>query len=74
MFRPAMTIPATKIEEAQAIIDHGVLTETPVMDTHTESALIGCSAQLLREAIAVAAAMGITLDMDIPAIAETNKA
>ncbi len=51
-----------------------VLTETPVMDTHTEAALIHCSGQVLREAIAIAAAMGITLKMDIPAIAETNKA
>jgi 2-dehydropantoate 2-reductase len=51
-----------------------VLTETPVMDTHTEPALIACSGQLLAEAIAVAAAMGIALDLDIPAIAETNKA
>ena len=50
-----------------------VLTETPVMDTHTEETLIACSAAVLREAIAIAAAMGITLDMDIPAIAETNK-
>jgi 2-dehydropantoate 2-reductase len=50
-----------------------VLTETPVMDTHTEPALIRCSGQVLAEAIAVAAAMGITLDMDIPAIAEMNK-
>ncbi len=50
-----------------------VLTETPVMDTHTEQPLIDCSGQVLAEAIAVAAAMGITLDMDIPAIAEMNK-
>jgi 2-dehydropantoate 2-reductase len=50
-----------------------VLTETPVMDTHTEETLIACSGQVLREAIALAAAMGITLDLDIPAIAETNK-
>ncbi len=50
-----------------------VLTETPVMDTHTEAALIGCSGQVLREAIAVAAAMGITLDLDLPAIAATNR-
>ena len=51
-----------------------VLTETPVMDTHTEPALIHCSGQVLAEAIAVAAAMGIALDMDIPGIAEMNKA
>ena len=51
-----------------------VLTETPVMDTHAEDALIACSGAVLREAIAIAAAMGVTLDMDIPAIAGTNKA
>jgi len=50
-----------------------VLTETPVMDTHTEPALIDCSRQLLTEAIAIAVAMGITLDLNIPAIAEMNK-
>jgi 2-dehydropantoate 2-reductase len=50
-----------------------VLTETPVMETHTETALIACSGQVLREAMAVAAAMGITIDMDIPAVAETNR-
>ena len=50
-----------------------VLTETPVMDTHTEAALIACSGQLLTEAMAIAAAMGITLDMDIAAVAEANK-
>jgi 2-dehydropantoate 2-reductase len=50
-----------------------VLTETPVLDTHAEPALIQCSGAVLAEAIAVAAAMGITLDMDIAAIAETNK-
>jgi 2-dehydropantoate 2-reductase len=50
-----------------------VLTETPVMDTHTEPALIACSAQLLREAIAIAAAMGITLDMDMKRIAAANR-
>jgi 2-dehydropantoate 2-reductase len=51
-----------------------VLTETPVMDTHTEAALIGCSGQLVTEAVAIAAALGITIDMNLPAIAEANKA
>ena len=51
-----------------------VLTETPVLDTHAEPALIHCSGQVLAEAIAIAAAMGITLDLDIPGIAEMNKA
>jgi len=50
-----------------------VLTETPVLDTHAEPALIQCSGAVLAEAVAIAAAMGITLDMDIAAIAETNK-
>jgi 2-dehydropantoate 2-reductase len=50
-----------------------VLTETPVLDTHTEPALIDCSGAMLTEAVAVAAAMGITLEMDIAAIAETNR-
>jgi 2-dehydropantoate 2-reductase len=50
-----------------------VLTETPVMDTQAEPPLIDCSGQVLTEAIAVAAAMGITLDIDIPAIAQMNR-
>ena len=50
-----------------------VLTETPVLDTHADPALIQCSGAVLAEAMAVAAAMGITLDMDIAAIAGTNK-
>jgi 2-dehydropantoate 2-reductase len=50
-----------------------VLTETPVLDTHTEPALIDCSGAMLTEAVALATAMGITLNMDIAAIAETNK-
>ncbi|MSP03081.1 MAG: 2-dehydropantoate 2-reductase [Acetobacteraceae bacterium] len=50
-----------------------VLTETAVMDTQTEAALTAASGQLLTEAIALAAAMGIALEMDIPAIAETNR-
>lgn len=49
-----------------------VLTETPVLDTQVEPALVRCSAELLGEAMAVAAAMGITLDLDVAAIAETN--
>ena len=50
-----------------------VLTETPVLETHTEPALIDCSRAVLNEAIAVAAAMGIELDLNIPRIAEMNK-
>jgi 2-dehydropantoate 2-reductase len=50
-----------------------VLTETPVLDTHTETALVHCSGVVLAEAVAIAAAMGIALDMDLAAIAGTNK-
>jgi 2-dehydropantoate 2-reductase len=50
-----------------------VLTETPVMDTQTEAALIDCSRQILAEVVAIAAAMGIALDLDVPAIARSNK-
>jgi 2-dehydropantoate 2-reductase len=80
----AAALPATLTEDIRALIWRKlafnlsagpltVLTETPVLDTHTEAPLIECSGQVLREAIAVAAAMGIALNMDIPAIAETNK-
>jgi 2-dehydropantoate 2-reductase len=80
----AAALPVTLTEDIRALIWRKlafnlsagplcVLTETPVLDTHTEAALIACSGQVLREAIALAAAMGITLTLDIPAIAETNR-
>jgi 2-dehydropantoate 2-reductase len=49
-----------------------VLTETPVLDTHTEPALIEASRLVLAEATALAGAMGITLTLDVPAIVATN--
>jgi 2-dehydropantoate 2-reductase len=49
-----------------------VLTETPVAATHTEQALIDCSARMVAEADAVARAMGITLDLHMPQIIATN--
>jgi 2-dehydropantoate 2-reductase len=49
-----------------------VLTETPVAATHTEPALVDCSARMVAEAVAVARAMGITLDLDIQQIAAIN--
>jgi 2-dehydropantoate 2-reductase len=49
-----------------------VLTETPVAATHTEPALVDCSARMVAEAVAVARAMGITLDLDIHQIAAIN--
>jgi 2-dehydropantoate 2-reductase len=80
----AAALPVTLTEDIRALIWRKlafnlsagplcVLTETAVMDTHTEAALIACSGDILGEAIAVAASMGVTLDLDIPAIAETNK-
>ena len=51
-----------------------VLTETAVLDTQTEAALTDASHQLVTEVIAIAAAMGVTLDLNLPAIARSNKA
>ena len=81
----AATLPVTLSTDIRAVIWRKlafnlsagplcVLTETPVNETHTEPALIACSGDILREAIALAAAMGVTLKMDIAAIAESNKA
>ena len=50
-----------------------VLTETAVMDTQTEAALVECSARLLAEAAAIAAAMGIALDIDPAMAAASNR-
>ena len=49
-----------------------VLTETPVEETHTEPALIACSRRMVTEAVAVARAMGITLDLDLDQIVAIN--
>ena len=49
-----------------------VLTETPVLDTHEETALIACSRRMVAEAEAVARAMGISLDLDMIQIVATN--
>jgi len=49
-----------------------VLTETPVAATHVEPALIACSRRMVTEAVAVARAMGITLDLDLDQIAAIN--
>ena len=49
-----------------------VLTETPVAATHTEAAPIACSGRMVTEAVAVARAMGITLDLDLRHIETVN--
>lgn len=49
-----------------------VLTETPVAATHTEPALIECSRHMVAEGQAIAAAMGITLDLDMEQIVAAN--
>ena len=49
-----------------------VLTETPVLNTHEETALIACSRRMVAEAEAVARAMGISLDLDMIQIVATN--
>ena len=50
-----------------------VLTETPVMGTQTEPALVECSRALVAEAVAVAGAFGIALDMDMARIIAANR-
>ncbi len=49
-----------------------VLTETPVAATHAEPALIACSRHMVTEAVVVARAIGITLDLDLDQIAAIN--
>lgn len=49
-----------------------VLTETPVLNTHTEPALIECSRRMVAEALAVAAVMGISLAFDMEAVIAAN--
>jgi 2-dehydropantoate 2-reductase len=50
-----------------------VLTETPVLDTQTEPALVDCSRALLSEAIGIAASMGIKLELNQHRIDEMNR-
>jgi 2-dehydropantoate 2-reductase len=50
-----------------------VLTETPVLDTHAEDALIDTSRRVLAEADSLARAMGIDLALDLPAIVAANR-
>jgi 2-dehydropantoate 2-reductase len=50
-----------------------VLTETPVMETHTQEALIDCSRAMVAEARAIATAMGITVDVDMAAVTASNR-
>lgn len=49
-----------------------VLTETPVKDTHTEAALVECSRRMVAEVRAIAAAMGVTIEMDMEQVVKTN--
>jgi 2-dehydropantoate 2-reductase len=49
-----------------------VLTETAVSRTHEEPAVVEASRQMVTEAIAVARAMGITLNLDLAAIVASN--
>lgn len=49
-----------------------VLTETPVMNTHTEAALIAASRRVVQEAQALIAALGCHVDLDVEAMVKTN--
>lgn len=50
-----------------------VLTETPVMDTHTEPALIECARRMAAEGLALASAMGISVTLDMDGVVAANK-
>ncbi len=49
-----------------------VLTETAVKETHTEPALVATSRALLREALALASAMGFPVALDVEQVVATN--
>ena len=49
-----------------------VLTETAVKETHTEPALVATSRALLGEALALAAAMGFPVELDVEQVVATN--
>jgi 2-dehydropantoate 2-reductase len=49
-----------------------VLTETPVMETHTEPALIECSRRMVAEAQSLAASMGISVELDMESVIAGN--
>jgi len=49
-----------------------VLTETAVKETHTEPALVATSRALLAEALALAAAMGFPVELDVEQVVATN--
>jgi 2-dehydropantoate 2-reductase len=79
----AAGLPVTLSENIRALIWHKlvfnlsagplcVLTETAVKDTHTEPAVVATSRALLAEALALAAAMGFPVEVDIDQVVATN--
>lgn len=49
-----------------------VLTETPVLETHKEPALIDASRRMVAEAVAVARSIGITIEPDMEQVVAAN--
>jgi 2-dehydropantoate 2-reductase len=79
----AADLPVTLSDRIRALIWHKlvfnlsagplcVLTEAAVKDTHTEPALVAASRALLAEAMALAAAMGFPVELDIDQVVATN--
>ncbi len=79
----AAALPVTLSEQIRALIWHKlvfnlsagpmcVLTETTVKETHTEPALVATSRALLAEAMALAAAIGFPVELDIDQVVATN--
>ena len=79
----AAGLPVTLSDRIRALIWHKlvfnlsagpmcVLTETAVKETHTEPALVATSRALLREALALASAMGFPVELDIEQVVATN--
>jgi 2-dehydropantoate 2-reductase len=79
----AAGLPVTLSDSIRALIWHKlvfnlsagplcVLAETAVKDTHTEPTLVGTSRTLLAEALALAAAMGFPVALDVEQVVATN--
>lgn len=79
----AAALPVTESDRIRALIWHKlvfnlsagpmcVLTQGAVKVTHTEPALVAASRALLAEAMALAAAMGFPVDLDVEQVVATN--
>jgi 2-dehydropantoate 2-reductase len=79
----AAGLPVTVSDRIRALIWHKlvfnlsagpmcVLAQAAVKETHVEAALVGTSRKLLAEALALAAAMGFPMELDVEQVVATN--